>query len=121
MTRFTARFFFTFLALPSALAIGCSPVDSSSEAEETGEDVSAGEDVGTGEDVAVAEAALNDPGGIGVFFSSDGATKPALILDRTSTTASCAAGEELDPDGLCYPVCQSGFHGVGPVCWANTQ
>jgi hypothetical protein len=26
---------------------------------------------------------------------------------------------ELDA-GLCYPPCAEGYHGVGPVCWANT-
>ncbi len=32
--------------------------------------------------------------------------------------SGCAAGEEKDPNGLlCYPKCQSGMYGVGPVCW----
>ena len=30
----------------------------------------------------------------------------------------CAAGKEEDA-GLCYPPCQAGYHGVGPVCWQN--
>ncbi len=28
----------------------------------------------------------------------------------------CEAGKEYDA-GLCYPVCQTGYRGVGPVCW----
>jgi hypothetical protein len=32
----------------------------------------------------------------------------------------CAAGLERGPgDQLCYPECQNGFHGVGPVCWGT--
>ncbi len=31
---------------------------------------------------------------------------------------SCGAGKQLDA-GLCYPVCQSGYTGVGPVCWGT--
>jgi len=30
--------------------------------------------------------------------------------------APCCPGEELN-GGLCYPLCDSGFHGVGPICW----
>jgi len=30
----------------------------------------------------------------------------------------CAPDEERDV-GLCYSKCGSGYHGVGPVCWAN--
>lgn len=29
---------------------------------------------------------------------------------------SCPAGMELD-GGLCYPLCNQGYTGVGPVCW----
>jgi hypothetical protein len=32
---------------------------------------------------------------------------------------TCKPGEEKDA-GLCYPKCRNGYHGVGPVCWANT-
>ena len=31
----------------------------------------------------------------------------------------CEDGLEYDA-GLCYKKCDSGFYGVGPVCWANT-
>ncbi len=30
----------------------------------------------------------------------------------------CGAGREYDA-GLCYPVCRTGFFGVGPVCWQD--
>ena len=33
---------------------------------------------------------------------------------------TCNPGEEKDA-GLCYPKCRNGYHGVGPVCWANSQ
>lgn len=33
---------------------------------------------------------------------------------------SCPPGEE-DNASLCYPLCNSGFTGVGPVCWENCQ
>ena len=33
---------------------------------------------------------------------------------------ACPAGTEQDATGaLCYPACQAGFHGVGPVCWSD--
>ena len=32
------------------------------------------------------------------------------------TPLTCAANEEYDA-GLCYPPCEAGFFGVGPVCW----
>ena len=32
--------------------------------------------------------------------------------------APCYGGEEQDA-GLCYPTCNSGFYGVGPVCWGK--
>lgn len=33
---------------------------------------------------------------------------------------SCEANEEEDA-GLCYNKCDSGYRGVGPVCWANSN
>jgi hypothetical protein len=30
----------------------------------------------------------------------------------------CSEDQELD-GALCYPKCKDGFHGVGPVCWAD--
>lgn len=32
----------------------------------------------------------------------------------------CPAGQDLDA-GLCYSKCPDGFHGVGPVCWNNSE
>lgn len=37
----------------------------------------------------------------------------------TWTPNSCPVGKELDA-GLCYDKCRHGFHGVGPVCWADS-
>ena len=34
------------------------------------------------------------------------------------TPLTCAPGEEYDA-GLCYPPCDYGADGVGPVCWGN--
>jgi hypothetical protein len=33
---------------------------------------------------------------------------------------ACDANEEEDA-GLCYPKCDKGYKGVGPVCWANSN
>lgn len=33
--------------------------------------------------------------------------------------SACDGSKEKDA-GLCYDKCQADFHGVGPVCWANT-
>lgn len=38
----------------------------------------------------------------------------------TFTPNSCPPGQEEDA-GLCYPRCRSGYHGVGPVCWADSH
>lgn len=39
------------------------------------------------------------------------------------TVLTCPAGTERDatggPAGLCYPKCDPGYHGIGPVCWQN--
>jgi hypothetical protein len=53
----------------------------------------------------------------------------ALSFDRdakgtrlfSTTPDTCPLDRpELDA-GLCYEACEEGYHGVGPVCWANTQ
>lgn len=36
------------------------------------------------------------------------------------TPDTCPAGFDNDA-GLCYPACEAGFKGVGPVCWAQTE
>jgi hypothetical protein len=33
---------------------------------------------------------------------------------------TCPTNEELD-GAVCYPKCRDGYHGVGPVCWANSK
>jgi hypothetical protein len=40
--------------------------------------------------------------------------KKVVIGDPTPGT--CGGGQSYDA-GLCYPSCQSGYNGVGPVCW----
>ena len=35
------------------------------------------------------------------------------------STADCGDYKQYDA-GLCYKKCNSGYYGVGPVCWANT-
>jgi len=37
-----------------------------------------------------------------------------------TTPHTCKKGDELQ-DGLCYTKCDPGYHGVGPVCWADTE
>ena len=34
---------------------------------------------------------------------------------------TCPRARPDKNDGLCYPNCRSGYHGVGPVCWADTE
>jgi hypothetical protein len=36
------------------------------------------------------------------------------------TPDSCNGVKDELQDGLCYERCKSGFHGIGPVCWADT-
>lgn len=45
--------------------------------------------------------------------------KPGYRIFAT-TPDTCPPGYEYDA-GLCYPPCEPGFNGVGPVCWAQTQ
>lgn len=33
---------------------------------------------------------------------------------------ACGSGKEEDA-GLCYAPCKSGYHGIGPVCWQNSE
>jgi hypothetical protein len=43
-------------------------------------------------------------------------------LEIFSTTPNTCPPEKPELDaGLCYKRCNSGFHGVGPVCWADSQ
>lgn len=34
-------------------------------------------------------------------------------------TSACSAGLQMD-GGLCYPPCETGYAGAGPVCWLST-
>lgn len=45
--------------------------------------------------------------------------KPGTRVFAT-TPDTCPPGYDIDA-GLCYPACEAGFNGVGPVCWAQTQ
>lgn len=57
-------------------------------------------------------------------YTDDGALcrKDAIIIAKASygrgagTPMTCSDTEELD-GALCYPKCDNGFDGVGPVCW----
>ena len=37
----------------------------------------------------------------------------------TGTVPECNPGD--DAEGVCYPKCDDGFTGVGPVCWQNCK
>ena len=53
------------------------------------------------------------------LISFDRDAKGKRLLGFTPDT--CPANKpELDA-GLCYEQCEDGYHGVGPVCWANTM
>jgi hypothetical protein len=45
-------------------------------------------------------------------------TSCALWGDATTPAYGCLAGYEKS-GLLCYPYCNEGYHGVGPVCWEN--
>lgn len=38
----------------------------------------------------------------------------------STTPDSCYGAKSEYQDGLCYEPCDAGYHGVGPVCWADT-
>jgi hypothetical protein len=42
--------------------------------------------------------------------------KPSSGRGVGTVPSNCGSGREFDA-GLCYPLCPSGFSGVGPVCW----
>jgi hypothetical protein len=50
-------------------------------------------------------------------FDEDGRGKQ--FFGTTPHTCPCDK-PEYDA-GLCYPRCEEGYHGVGPVCWADTK
>ena len=52
------------------------------------------------------------------LISTDPDAKGTRLFGWTPNTCPCEK-PELDA-GLCYERCEEGYHGVGPVCWANT-
>lgn len=52
------------------------------------------------------------------LVSTDPNAKGTRLFGITPDTCPCEK-PELDA-GLCYERCESGYHGVGPVCWADT-
>jgi hypothetical protein len=49
-------------------------------------------------------------------------TKTEKGTELLSTYPNTCPPDKTDLDAaLCYPKCKPGFHGVGPVCWADTQ
>jgi len=52
------------------------------------------------------------------IVSFDSNAKGKRIFGFTPDT--CPAGKPEYDAGLCYEQCEDGYHGVGPVCWANT-
>jgi len=53
------------------------------------------------------------------WFSFDGRTEDGIEVVNTSPNTCPTDKPELDA-GLCYTPCRTGFHGVGPVCWADS-
>ena len=43
---------------------------------------------------------------------------PSYGRGAGSIPTVCPEGREYDA-GLCYPACESGYDGVGPVCWQD--
>jgi hypothetical protein len=39
----------------------------------------------------------------------------------STTPDTCPADRPVLDAGLCYPKCEEGYNGVGPVCWAGTH
>lgn len=52
------------------------------------------------------------------LLSFDRGAKGTRIFSTTPDSCS-STKSDLDA-GLCYEPCQDGYHGVGPVCWANS-
>jgi len=54
------------------------------------------------------------------WFTTDTDTDQGLEI--FSTTPHTCPSDKSDLDaGLCYRPCKAGFHGVGPVCWADSE
>lgn len=52
------------------------------------------------------------------LISFDREAKGTRLFATTPDT--CPADRPILDGGLCYPECDDGYHGIGPVCWADT-
>lgn len=46
--------------------------------------------------------------------------KPSYAPKNPVAQKQVCSGNKILQDGLCYESCRSGYHGIGPVCWADT-
>lgn len=46
--------------------------------------------------------------------------KPSYAPRNPVAQKQVCRDNKILQDGLCYESCRSGFHGIGPVCWADT-
>lgn len=46
--------------------------------------------------------------------------KPSYAPKNPVAQVQVCRDNKILQDGLCYESCRSGFHGIGPVCWADT-
>lgn len=53
------------------------------------------------------------------FLSFDRDAKGTRLFSTTPDT--CPLDRPVLDAGLCYEECEEGYHGVGPVCWADTK
>ena len=53
------------------------------------------------------------------LISFDPEAKGTRLFGITPDT--CPADKPQRDAGLCYEACEQGYHGVGPVCWADTE
>lgn len=58
----------------------------------------------------------NDLGVIGLALGTDSCWIDAYGRGVGKPLSACRGGEAKD-GLLCYPVCNDGYYGVGPVCW----
>jgi hypothetical protein len=54
------------------------------------------------------------------WFSFDGRTEDGYEIFNTTPNTCPPDKPQLDA-GLCYPKCRTGYRGVGPVCWAESE
>jgi len=56
--------------------------------------------------------------GVPAGMTGTAATPVKGTYNLAPVSMTCANGKVYDA-GLCYDACRAGYHGVGPVCWAN--